>query len=58
MTTYNPKQQPLAGVDDPDRFEMYDLDRDPNELQNVAYDPSRIDERRNLEMRIDEMAPA
>jgi arylsulfatase A-like enzyme len=38
---------------DPDRYEMYLLDSDPDELVNVAYDPAFADQRNALEARLD-----
>jgi arylsulfatase A-like enzyme len=40
-------------ADDPDRYEMYLLDSDPDELVNVAYDPLYLDERNALEAELD-----
>lgn len=36
-----------------DRFEAYDLDTDPDELNNWAHDPSRLAERNDLEAALD-----
>ena len=41
--------QPLAA----DKYEMYDLDTDPNELTNVAYVGGRLTERNALEAEMD-----
>jgi arylsulfatase A-like enzyme len=38
---------------DPDRYEMYLLDTDPDELVNVAYDPAHLGERAALESELD-----
>lgn len=35
-----------------DRYEMYDLDADPDELANVAYQPTRVAERNVLELQL------
>lgn len=43
---------------DPDRYEMYLLDTDPEELTNVAYDPTYIDERTQLEAQLDALLQA
>jgi hypothetical protein len=40
---------------DPDRYEMYLLDTDPDELQNVAYEATFLDERNALEARLDSL---
>ena len=40
-------------AEDPDRYEMYLLDTDPNELVNVAYAPSFAAERAALEAALD-----
>lgn len=39
-----------------DRFEAYDLDTDPDELQNWANDPTRLTERNDLEAALDALA--
>ena len=47
-------QEPAGGfVEATDRFELYDLDTDPGELVNVAWDPARQSERDALEARLD-----
>lgn len=38
---------------DPNKYEMYDLDVDPNEHTNVAYAPARLSERNALEAELD-----
>jgi arylsulfatase A-like enzyme len=43
---------------DPDRYEAYDLDTDPDELQNWANDPTRLDERDALEIALDALLEA
>jgi arylsulfatase A-like enzyme len=45
-------------ADDPDRYEMYLLDADPQELINVAYDPAYLDERNALEAHLDGLLDA
>jgi arylsulfatase A-like enzyme len=40
-------------ADDPDRYEMYLLDSDPDELVNVAYDPAYLAERQALDAALD-----
>jgi hypothetical protein len=40
-------------LDSPDRYEAYDLDIDPDELNNWANDPSRTSERDALEAALD-----
>ena len=47
-------REPAGGFAEPtDRFELYDLDVDPDELVNVAWDPARLAERDALEARLD-----
>ena len=43
----------FANQSDPNSFEAYDLDTDPNELANWAYDPGRLSERIALEAGLD-----
>ena len=45
-------------AEDPDRYEMYLLDSDPDELINVAYDPAYSSERVALEARLDALLVA
>jgi arylsulfatase A-like enzyme len=41
-----------------DRYQAYDLDTDPDELDNWANDPDRLDERDELESALDELLAA
>ena len=45
-------------ADDPDRFELYLLDSDPDELMNVAYEPAYLNERAQLEAQLDALLQA
>jgi arylsulfatase A-like enzyme len=40
-----------------DRYEAYDLDADPNELENWAFDPARLAERSALEEQLRTLVP-
>jgi arylsulfatase A-like enzyme len=46
-------RSPDFPLNSPDRYEAYDLDTDPDELNNWAYDPSRRAERDALEAALD-----
>jgi N-acetylglucosamine-6-sulfatase len=48
ITTMTRKLIKYNGTSDPDQYEMYDLDTDPDELVNVAYDGARAAERATL----------
>jgi N-acetylglucosamine-6-sulfatase len=53
ITTTTRKLIRHVGQTDPNKYEMYDLDTDPNEHLNVAYDGTRLTERNTLETALD-----
>lgn len=54
ISTATRKLMRWDGQDDPNQYQMYDLDTDPTELVNVAYDPDRYIERDELEAELGE----
>jgi arylsulfatase A-like enzyme len=58
ITTATRKLYRYPSVTGPDRLEAYDLDTDPDELDNWANDPSRLAERDALEAALDALLSA
>jgi arylsulfatase A-like enzyme len=58
ITTATRKLYRYPSETDSDRYEAYDLDTDPDELENWANDPSRLAERDALEAALDALLAA
>lgn len=57
VTTATRKLMRWTGRTGRDRYEAYDLDADPNELESWAFDPIRLTERDELEAQLDLLCP-